>query len=165
MNKYIIALFLVITFLLGYNIAQAQEICQTVSQDVNTPVPKDLENKEICIRDPKTGTSDCSKSTNEYKVVPRKQQFKVKEKVTIRPCDPIVVTETKQVNRKNILSLTLVRSLQDFEVSTSPGLVKISNEYKYGVGLMYQHNVYKDLYLGLQGDTNKNLGGNIGIGF
>lgn len=139
-------------------------------QDVNTPAPKELEGATIIVK-LKDGSFKEMKA-EEFKVVPRKQQFKIKQRTVVQqaPCptqsQPVIVEKTKVEKHKNIISLTMNRSLTDYDVSSNgPGSFRIENKYELAVGLMYQRNVYKDLYLGVQADTHKSLGLNAGLGF
>lgn len=168
--KYVIATIMVMFSTAAY----AQQSCEIkeIKQDVNTPAPKELEGATIIVK-LKDGTTREMKA-EEYKVVPRKQQFKVKERVSVEvaPCpkfreiEPVIVERTKIEKHKNIVSLLLNRSLTDYDISSfGPGSFRVENKYELAVGLMYQRNVYKDLYLGVQADTHKSLGLNAGIGF
>jgi len=75
--------------------ALAQESCQVKSQDVNTPVPKELKGATIIVRT-KDGKERKMKA-EEFKVVPRKQQFKVTEKQA--PCSPAVIEREVTVEK------------------------------------------------------------------
>lgn len=140
-----------------------------IKQDVNTPVPKGLEDAEIIVRT-KDG-KEHKMSANDFKVVKRKQQFKVKERVVYQtvsqPDNQLQVVEKRAADVKpNIVSITVNRSLTDYDLSSSgPGSFRIENRYKPAVGLMYQRNVYQDFYLGVQADTHKSVGANLGVGF
>lgn len=149
---------------------QCGDTCEVLNQDVNTPVPVHLKGATITVTT-KDGKSYEMKA-DEFKVVPRKQQFKVKERVVYRlspqprEIEPVVIEKTRVQKQKNIVSLLLNRSLTDYDVSQDgPGSFRIENRFELAVGLMYQRNVYKDLYLGVQADTHKSLGANLGIGF
>ncbi len=85
-------------------------------------------------------------------------------------CKPVIidrgVKEVEVKRHKNILSLTLNRSLSDYDLSNpSSGSYRVENRYELAPGLMYQRNVTGDLYLGVQADTHKSVGVNAGIGF
>lgn len=86
--------YLILSLLMISGAAFAQESCQTVSQDVNTPVPLELKDATIIVRT-KDG-KEREMSENEFKVVKRKQQFKVKERVVAKPV-PTQVVQTKYV--------------------------------------------------------------------
>lgn len=141
---------------------------QELQQDVNTPVPKGLEDAEIIVRT-KDG-KEHKMSANSFKVVPRKQQFKVTERtVVLEPKQPIRPTprvEERAKLNKHIISITGNRSVTDYDVDNlGGGSIKIANKYEFGVGLMYQHNVTGQWYLGAHGDTHKTFGGSLGYGF
>lgn len=168
--KYLIATIIVMFSASAY----AQQSCEIkeIKQDVNTPAPKELEGATIIVK-LKDGTTREMKA-EEYKVVPRKQQFKVKERVAVEvaPCperkqtEPLIVERTKVEKQKNIVSLLLNRSVTDYDFNqTGPGSFLVESRYELAVGLMYQRNVYQDVYLGVQADTNKSLGLNLGYGF
>lgn len=98
--------YLIILAVLFGTVAHAQESCQITNQDVNTPVPKELEDGQIIVRT-KDGKEHIV-SANEFKVVKRKQQFKVKEKVMTQPCEPVkevVVIEKQTKENKNLVML------------------------------------------------------------
>lgn len=107
--------FIILIALFG-TIAHAQESCQITNQDVNTPVPKSLEDGQIVIRT-KDGKEQVM-SANEFKVVRRKQQFKIKEKVITQPCEPIkeiVVVEKQAKENKNLVMLGIRYDYIDLE--------------------------------------------------
>ena len=157
--------------------AFAQESCETkvesvdqLKEDVNTPTPKELEGATIIVK-LKDGSTREMKA-EKFKVVPRKQQLKVtKETVTKYNCKPLVVTSVVErevevpVRHKNILSLTVARAVSDYDIDQQGNSIHIENRFKPVVGLMYQRNVYRALYLGVQADLNRSLGANIGLGF
>lgn len=78
---------LIILTLLSLNV-KAQESCKInttvkeVKEDQNTPVPKELEDAVIVIKT-KDGKEKVM-SANEFKIVKRKQQFKIKETVVTK---------------------------------------------------------------------------------
>lgn len=83
--------------------------CEVETQDVNTPVPKHLKDGEIIVRT-KDGKEEVV-SANEYKVVRRRQQFKVKQVVETSPVDHVqiqvvereVIRTVEADERKNLL--------------------------------------------------------------
>lgn len=79
-------------------------------------------------------------------------------------CEP---KETVRVERpKHIVSVTFNRSISGYSVSRpNANTVRIENSYNYAPGLMYQNNVHRNWYIGVQGDINKSFGANIGVGF
>lgn len=111
--------YLIILIALFGTFAHAQESCQITNQDVNTPVPKELEDGEIIVRT-KDG-KEHKVSANQFKVVPRKQQFKVKEKVVSQPCEPVkevVVIEKKIEGNKNMVMLGVRYDYIDLDSKT-----------------------------------------------
>lgn len=81
--KTLIALIILMTSVS----ALSQEACDVsetskvseVKEDINTPTPKSLEDATIIVKTKDGKTKEMKAS--EFKVVPRKQQFKVKERV------------------------------------------------------------------------------------
>jgi hypothetical protein len=174
--KYLLIAF---ALTLSTNVFAQVHCCTTVvdrvetKEDVNTPTPEELKGATYTVvtRDGKTHKMKAS----QFKVVPRKQQLKVKKEVItqVMCCGaqaapvvvpaPVVVTKTVTVTRvqrvverpRNIISLTVKRSLEDYTIEqTSPGTYHVQNQYSAAVGLMYQRNVFSN-----------EIGGSIGLGF
>ncbi len=85
-----------------------------------------------------------------------------------KECKPKETIKEKVVvkKHKHILSLTVVRSLTDYDISKpSATSTRVENNYEYAPGIMYQNNITGDVYLGIQVDTHKSVGGSIGYGF
>ena len=85
-----------------------------------------------------------------------------------KECKPKETIKEKLVVKKHnhILSLTVVRSLTDYDISQlSVTTTRVENNYEYAPGVMYQNNITGDVYLGIQVDTHKSVGGSIGYGF
>lgn len=83
----------------------------------------------------------------------------------------VVITKVKRevVERiiephKNIISLYGVAGQRGLESSTEGNTTEISTRNRLGVGAMYQRRIDK-IYLGVGGDTNKNVNLSIGVGF
>lgn len=96
---------LIIALALIPSIAMAQDSCEVTKQDVNTPVPLELKDAQIIVR-----TRDGKETVvnaNEYKVVKRHQQFKVKETVVAAPpCKAeVVIVDNTKPTRKNLVML------------------------------------------------------------
>lgn len=72
----------------------SKEIISETADDVNTPTPKELEGAVYIIRT-KDG-KEHKMSSKKFKVVPRQQQFKNKEKIILEriQCEPKFVTNT-----------------------------------------------------------------------
>lgn len=162
--KYLVMILMMVT--IG---AQAQNSCEVTTQDVNTPVPAALKDKEICIRDPKTKELDCSKSANEYKIVKRKQQFKVKEVKTIAPeivyFDRIV--EVKSKENRNLVSLGLRNDYIGLDKSIGATSATITKETGPVFDLSYFRRIIFDssFGLGIGIDTNRTIRGSVGVEF
>lgn len=162
--KFIIAFALFFT--IGAH-ASVAPVCETVTQDVNTPVPAQLKDAEIVTID-KDGKKS-KVSANDFKVVPRKQQFKVTKQS--QPCPPgetVVVEKVVEKDQalKNIISLEVNRSLRGFDsYNDTPNQVTSEEKFSPALGVMYQRNVFKNLYLGGRIDTHKSTGVLLGVGF
>lgn len=111
-------------------------------------------------------------SANEYKVVKRGSKAKVEvaqeelkqaqeEQVQHR----VVIITEKEQRHKHIVSGELVRSKNDLEVANGSNEVDIKTKKEIGVGIQYQYNIYRDLYLGGRFDSNGGTGINFGVGF
>lgn len=153
--------------LLSLNL-HAQEACTTstekvneVKEDVNTPTPKQLEGATILVK-MKDGTVK-EMTAEQFKVVPRKQQFKVKERVLVEK----TVCETKVVKEeahKNIISAYVVNSQNGLTKRVKGSTVEVETEESIGLGLMYQRR-FEQVYLGMGADTNEAVKLSVGLGF
>lgn len=174
MNIRHIVLVLIVAILLAAFGANAQETCnascQIEQQDVNTPVPKSLEDAEIIIRT-KDGKEQ-KMSANEFKVVKRKQQFKVREKIVERPV--YITTEivrTKEVSTKNTVFLEarhdFTRLSTDVTTNGSSVSAKVNSEKNMIFGINYMRRELFDTRfgLGLGLDTNATVKGYLGYDF
>lgn len=106
--------YLILVMALFGTVAHAQESCQVTKQDVNTPVPVELQDAEIIVRT-KDG-KEHKMNANEFKVVKRKQQFKIKE--VKQPCEPVVQyveVEKKVKENKNMVMLGVRYDYIDLE--------------------------------------------------
>lgn len=129
------------------------------------PVPEYMKDAEITVK-----TKDGKVyhfSGNTHKVVVRtKKSPETEVKQPSQPSYVTVESYTKVDKHKHIVSLLANRSLTDYKHSqVSSGVYRVENRFELAVGLMYQYNFYKDLYLGVQADTHKGLGLNAGLGF
>ena len=105
-------------------------------------------------------------SANEYAVVKRGSK-----KIEVDTSVPQVARqapaqESSPKRHKHIISGELLSSRDGGlkEKSTS-STVEVETERRVGAGIMYQNNIYKDLYLGGRVDTNGGAGVNVGVGF
>lgn len=168
--KYLLILLAAVV-LFAVSQADAQERCTTISQDVNTPVPKELKGKEICVRDPKTGVSDCSKSMDEYKIVKRKQQFKVKEKIIVSTEPVYIVKEVTRVSEakqnKNLVMLGVRNDYAKVSQDVSGNTIRVYSEKELVFDLNYFRRMILDSRFGagLGLDTNGTLRGMLGLEF
>lgn len=169
-----VILMLVVAILLASFGASAQEMCnescQIEQQDVNTPVPKELEDAEIIVRT-KDG-KERKMSANDFKVVKRKQQFKVKEKIVERPV--YVTTEIREIREVSTKNTIFLEARHDFtrlstDVTTSGSTVsaRVNSEKAMIFGLNYMRRELFDTRfgLGLGLDTNATFKGYLGYDF
>lgn len=153
--------------------SEAAPACESIQQDVNTPVPKELEDGEIIIRT-KDG-KERKMSANEFKVVKRKQQFKVRE--TVKPCEPVfITTEVREIReveslRKNTLMLSarrdFTRMTTDVSTSGSSTTARVNSEKNLVLGLDYLRRDVFNTHFGLGAgvDSNGTLKGILGYDF
>lgn len=145
--KYLTLIILALSFS-----AQAQEI------------PKYLQDAVITVK-LKSG-KEYTHSANEYAVVKRGQKkLPIEQGVaevarTKRP-------EPKQSKpHKHIISGELLSSRNgELSEKSTGSTVDVETKRKVGVGIMYQNNIYKDLYIGGRIDSNGGARVNIGVGF
>lgn len=108
-------------------------------------------------------------SANEYAVVKRQAKPQVKiaessEVMEVARINPSVKSESKR--HKHIISGEVLSSRNgELKDSADPSHITVKTRRKVGVGIMYQNNIYKDLYLGGRIDSNGGAGLNIGLGF
>lgn len=108
-------------------------------------------------------------SANEYKVVKRGSKAKVEvaqeeiKQAQEEVSKPAQVVESKR--HKHIVSGELVRSENGLDTTTQANEVNIKTKKEIGVGIQYQYNIYRDLYLGGRFDSNGGTGINFGVGF
>lgn len=159
--------YLIIFIALFASVSHAQESCHVTNQDVNTPVPIELKDAQIIVRT-KDGKEQVV-SANEFKVVKRKQQFKVKEKVVTQPCEPIkeyVEVEKKVKENKNLVMLGVRYDYIDLDsktegnkttlYSTKGPLFDLSymrrkiNDSNFGAGLGIDTRVSPRVFLGYE---------------
>lgn len=153
-------LLIIASLLFSFNV-YADEACtetQVVeTKDINTPTPESLKDATIIVKQ-KDGTTK-EMPANEFKVVPRKQQFITKTKATI-DCSK------KADAKKNRISL-----LGGFGPSGSVGKSVKPNYAKLDVepgpfgGLQYQRLITERFSLGIQGSSNKSVGLLLGFDF
>lgn len=118
------------------------------------------------------GTTDDDYAKNRRVVIVVKyQDDEVKTIISeSKECKPVVidrgVREIQVKKHKHILSLTVNRSLTDYDISSpSYNSTKVENRFELAPGIMYQNNITNDVYLGIQVDTHKSVGGSIGYGW
>ena len=108
-------------------------------------------------------------STNEYKVVRRGESAKVIQVATDSKQAQEQVNQSTQPEiakkHKHIVSGELVRSKNGLDVTNGANEVDVKTKKEIGVGIQYQYNIYRDLYLGGRFDSNGGTSVNFGIGF
>ena len=115
------------------------------------------------------GQSDLDHSKNRrVVVVVGSNEGESKTVISEHKCPQDIVREKEIVVKKHkqILSLTVNRSLTDYDISNpSPNSTRVENRFELAPGIMYQNNITNDVYLGVQFDTHKGVGGSIGYGW
>ena len=117
---------------------------------------------------------ECTPKTCEEKLAIAKRQIvKLKKELQeLKDTPPKVETVTKVryeyvalrgEPKPNILSLVALSSYFGLNTKVNGNSVEVIENRSAGFGLMYQHLVAEDLYLGLGIDTNQ--GGNVNLGF
>jgi len=102
-------------------------------------------------------------STNEYKVVKREgKKLPAEEGVAATRIAPAASPAKRN---KHIVSGELIRSNGGLRTSTSVNDVEVRNRKDLGLGIQYQYNFHKDLYLGGRVDSNGGTGVSLGVGF
>lgn len=161
---------LITVFMLISSVSMAQECGETITSsqetqshvEVTTAVPEHLKGATLTITKA-DGTSETVKA-EDYMLVKRKHKRPV---VGITTQTKTLLCEKKsEKNAENILSLEAVSGQAGLEKNIiSKSEVEVKTKKGLGLGLMYQRNIYKDLYLGGKVDSNENVGLNIGVGF
>lgn len=108
----------------------------------------------VTLKDGKTYTF----STNEYKVVSRKQ-------VKTQLVNPVLTKVEHKETKKNLVSIEAVSSQNGLDVEHSASTTNVETKRKVGAGLMYQRNFYKNYWFGGRVDSNGGGALNLGVGF
>jgi hypothetical protein len=135
----------------------------TIPAIANEKPPKYLEDAVITVT-LKSG-KQYSYSANEYMVVKRgaKKVEIARAPETEKP-ERIVFEGQKRL--KHIVSGELVNSHSgELDTSKSSSEIGVKNKRQMGVGLQYQYNIHKDVYMGGRLDTNGGAGLSLGLGF
>jgi hypothetical protein len=112
------------------------------------------------------GGKQYSYSANEYAVIKRNSKPSIQLAETQKQEEVKQVVKASEPKRlRHIVSGELLRSNGGFDSKSSGSQVKVESRKKMGVGLMYQYNVYKDMFLGGRLDSNGRTGINVGVGF
>ena len=118
-------------------------------------------------------------SANEYMVVKRNSGKKetIKQVTPIETLAEFDLNKEEKLTRKieqleknkprqsHIISIELVESQYGLNRSSYNNRTFVNSKTRLGGGVMYQNNIYKDLYLGGRLDSNGAKGLNIGLGF
>lgn len=156
MNKFLKVLYLgacILVIVLASNDANSQESCNNqcsvINQDVNTPVPKALENAEIVVRT-KDG-KEYKMSANDFKVVPRKQQFKIKERIIYKAQQDFPPPPKKEkYESSGVLMLGLSYDYINLDAKVEPGKVTLYSEKGAVLDLSYyKRKMFGDFGLGV----------------
>lgn len=152
----------------------AQESCketETVAisekkEDVNTPTPEQLKDAIILVKT-KDGKIQEMKASD-FKVVPRKQQFKVRERTIVKKqeCQPVVIVKQAE-EKKNLLAIGARRDHTDLDARVNGNVGTLSSEKGLVLDLSYTRQQILDtpFALGVGLDTNGVLRGLVGIEF
>ena len=160
---------LITLFILISSVSVAQECGETMStsqetadsMDVMTEVPSGLRGATITIT--KADGSTETVRAEEFMLVKRKHKRPI---LTVKTKSTTLMCKSTKSNPENILSLEALSGQSGLEKNIiSPSQVEVKTKSGLGVGLMYQRNVYKDLYLGGKVDSNENVGLSVGLGF
>lgn len=108
-------------------------------------------------------------SANEYFVAKRGvKKVEIARAPQINKPQEIMYIEKKseQKRLKHIISGEVVRSNNgQHDVSSDPSRVNVESKKAFGVGVQYQYNIYKDVYMGGRLDSNGGTGLSLGLGF
>lgn len=138
---------------------ESGEVTITGQTEIRTDVPNYLKSATITVTlaDGRSSTVPAER----FKVVPRLQQFIVekKERTTVISC-------TSNEPRKNRVSVLGGSGRQSgLETSQTGSTLEVSNKVGLVGGLQYQRMISNRLSIGVQGQTNKTVLGNIGLDF
>jgi hypothetical protein len=135
-------------------------------EDINTPTPKELEDAVILVK--RKDGKVVEMKASDFKVVPRKQQFKVRERTVLQQvkCEPTIIIE-KAEEKKNLLALGIRRDYTDLSKSVNGNVGTLSSERAMVLDLSYmrQQLLGTDFGLGVGLDTNGTLRGILGYEF
>lgn len=172
--KYFILVLMMVLSQASYS-AEKCEVKDT-PQDVNTPVPKDLEGATIIIKT-KDGKERFFQSS-EFKVVPRKQQFKIKERMVVATemCPRIVIPRPIMVvmgepKLKNLFMVGVRRDFTELDETVSGNKITLYSQKAIILDATYYRSglindmVSQKIGAGLGLDTNGTLRGIIGVEF
>jgi hypothetical protein len=156
--------------------ALSQEACHInetskvseIKEDINTPIPKSLEDATIIVKTKDGKTKEMKAS--EFKVVPRKQQFKVKERVVVQrvECQPKVITkEVDKDTNKNLVALGVSKGYSSLEKEETTNSASLYYKKDLIIDLLYmRRQVFETNFgLGFGVDTNTTLKGYLGYEF
>lgn len=143
-------------------------------KDINTPVPKNLKGAKIIVRT-KDG-KETEVAADDFKVVPRKQQFVTTKVVQVskEPCEPKIIEVEKEVTKvvekerlKNRVSLLLGSGSKPGLTRTDvlPTYVEVESKVGLVGGIQYQRLVTERWSVGAQAQTNKTFMLNVGLDF
>lgn len=162
-TKLIVAAALLLTPYLPAKECRVERAVETKEEkrDINTQVPKELKGARIIVR-----TADGKEremSIEQFKVVPRKQQFVV-SKVT--EVEKLVCEAPKAELPKNrVMILGGKGPSGDLSLSKKPTMAEVKTEPELVVGAGYQRRVYEALSVGGQLQTNGTALFSVGLDF
>ena len=107
-------------------------------------------------------------SANEYMVVKRGASSPKLEvaKQEVQALQEKLQQEVAKPKRlKHIVSGEVVHSNGGLDTERGANTVNVRSKKELGVGLQYQYNIFKDVYMGGRVDSNGGAGLNLGLGF
>lgn len=142
---------------------QADQQCSNVTSDehaveqreIRTDVPKFLKGATIIVR--LADGTESKASAELFKVVPRKQQYLVTRTLrdSTTQCVEILPILSEELP-KNRLSLMGGKGPSGkLNRGANPSKQRVSTEQSLLGGLQYQRNIYENISVGVQGQTNK----------
>lgn len=163
---FIVSLISLITTLLAS--AYGDEACSQTSEhssieeqlEINTDVPKNLKGAYIAVLSPDGKRILGLMRANEFKVVPRKQQFIVTK---IKSTETLSCRSEEQKNRVFLLGGAGPKG--NLTISSDGSKVTVSTETGAIGGLGYQRKISTDVSIGAQVQTNESALISIGLDF
>lgn len=154
---------LIIAILFSTTDLYAEETCKEVeevleSKDVNTPTPENLKGATIIVKQKDGSLKEMS--SDEFKVVPRKQQFMVTK---IKSSSSCLNQKKSKANRVSLVGGYAPSG--SIDQSNNGNLAKIETRFGPNIGLQYQRSFGNYFSIGVQGLSNKSMEVLVGFDF